>query len=109
MLLPLLQWGAGLPINTPAEECILDPTSRVGVAGDWCAGSSMQAAAISGMALADRLAALRGQEPDSSGAQSCGIGLTSPVLPLPKAGGNKEIGQFPGVAQHTPALATARK
>ena len=61
-------WGAALPLNGPGAPCILDPVARVGVCGDWLAdggveggtggGASLQAAALSGLALAERLARL---------------------------------------------------
>ncbi len=104
-------WGAALPTNTPSVEFILDPLSRVGVAGDWCSGASMQAAAISGISLARRLAALRGVPMQASGpVEDFKHGLTKePFMPLGAAGGRKpaaagsprpaltrEIGQFPG-------------
>ncbi|XP_057963253.1 uncharacterized protein LOC131154467 isoform X2 [Malania oleifera] len=46
-------WGAALPTNTPAVSCIFDPHGRAGICGDWLLGSSMEAAALSGMALAN--------------------------------------------------------
>ena len=55
IFLSALQWGAALPTNTPASECIFDPNSRVGVAGDWCAGSSMQVQGGGGSASVSRL------------------------------------------------------
>ncbi|GAX81511.1 hypothetical protein CEUSTIGMA_g8939.t1 [Chlamydomonas eustigma] len=73
-------WGAALPLNTPSVECIFDAQSRVGVAGDWCSGSNMQAAAISGISLAGRIAALRGR--GGSDVQDLSLGLTSPFTQL---------------------------
>jgi len=35
-------WGAALPLNSPRVECIWDPQSHVGVAGDWLLGAGMQ-------------------------------------------------------------------
>lgn len=48
-------WGAGLPTNTPGVPCIFDPVARVGICGDWLLGSSLEAAALSGMALAEHV------------------------------------------------------
>ncbi|CAH9086980.1 unnamed protein product [Cuscuta europaea] len=49
-------WGAALPTNTPSIPCIFDPYGRAGVCGDWLLGSSLEAAALSGMALANHIA-----------------------------------------------------
>lgn len=83
---------AALPLNSPNVECILDPKSRVGVAGDWLSGSSMEAASVSGISLARRLAALQGA---SDGSEQ-EIGLHDGFTAL---GGDSsaEIGGFPGV------------
>ncbi|XP_071936756.1 uncharacterized protein [Coffea arabica] len=45
--------GAALPLNTPNVPCIFDPHGRAGICGDWLQGSSLEAAALSGMALAN--------------------------------------------------------
>ncbi|XP_020520240.1 uncharacterized protein LOC18429487 isoform X2 [Amborella trichopoda] len=45
-------WGAALPTNSPGIPCIFDPQGRAGICGDWLLGSSLEAAALSGMALA---------------------------------------------------------
>ncbi|KAJ4969366.1 hypothetical protein NE237_016067 [Protea cynaroides] len=49
-------WGAALPMNTPGIPCIFDPQGRAGICGDWLLGSSLEAAALSGMALANHIA-----------------------------------------------------
>ncbi len=36
-------------------SCLWDPTLRLGVAGDWCGGSKIEAAFLSGMALAGQV------------------------------------------------------
>jgi hypothetical protein len=88
-------WGAALPTNSPGTPCILDPVARVGVCGDWLSPNglsgcaSMQAAALSGLDLADRLAqlaSLTGQAGDLA------VGLTEEFVPL----ANHDIGGFPG-------------
>lgn len=83
-------WGAALPINTPRVPCIWDPVGRVGVCGDWVAGGgSMQAAALSGRAMAERIDASRGRGPTDIA--DLAQGLTTPL----KAVQGQEIGQFP--------------
>ncbi|KAL8159595.1 hypothetical protein V2J09_001132 [Rumex salicifolius] len=46
--------GAALPTNTPGVPCIFDPQGRAGICGDWLLGSSLEAAAISGIAMANQ-------------------------------------------------------
>lgn len=88
-------WGAALPLNSPKVPCILDPAARVGVCGDWLTGASLQSAWLSGRALADRLAALRGRSLEE--AQQLAIGLQDPFVPLAEATASAaEIGEFPG-------------
>lgn len=60
-------WGAALPTNTPGVPCIFDPHGRAGICGDWLLGSNVEAAALSGMSLANRIADYfqsGGSEPD---------------------------------------------
>lgn len=58
-------------------------------------GASIQSAWLSGMALADRLAALRGKSLEQ--AQQLAIGLQDPFVPLAEATASAaEIGEFPG-------------
>jgi len=91
----------------------------MGVCGDWLTtpaaadAASMQAAALSGLELAERLVQmvergkLTGQSGDLGGDLSdLAIGLTEPFVPL----GNADIGGFPGqqpevVAAAAPAAA----
>ena len=49
--------GAALPTNTPGIPCIFDPQGRAGICGDWLLGSSLESAALSGMALANHVSA----------------------------------------------------
>lgn len=50
---PKICRGAALPTNTPGIPCIFDPHGRAGICGDWLLGSSLEAAALSGIALAN--------------------------------------------------------
>lgn len=93
-------WGAALPTNTPRVPCIWDPIGRVGVCGDWVAeGGSMQAAALSGAAMAERIDASRGRAPTDIA--DLALGLTTQLKPLL----GEDIGQFPGT--QPPAAAGA--
>jgi len=96
-------WGAALPLNSPGVECILDTASRVGVCGDWLLGGSMQAAAVSGIALADRIASMRGR--GAAEAAELAIGLDAPFKPL--GAGATAIGEFPGAPPPPPGAAAA--
>ncbi|CAI9282142.1 unnamed protein product [Lactuca saligna] len=49
-------WGAALPTNSPGIPCIFDPLGRAGICGDWLLGSSLEAAALSGISLANHTA-----------------------------------------------------
>ncbi|XP_058105518.1 uncharacterized protein LOC131248993 isoform X4 [Magnolia sinica] len=84
-------WGAALPTNTPNIPCIFDPHGRAGICGDWLLGSSLEAAALSGMALANHIADYLqsgGLRPDEFA-----IGLQNEFQPID----GHEIGQFPGL------------
>ena len=81
-------WGAALPLNTPGVPCVWDPATPVGVAGGWVAGGgSMQAAALSGAAMAERIRAQAAGAPPAEVA----IGLDRQLKPVQGEG----IGQFP--------------
>ncbi|XP_042420912.1 renalase-like [Zingiber officinale] len=84
-------WGAALPTNTPAVACIFDPRGRAGICGDWLLGSSVEAAALSGMALAHHMADYF----KSGGTRSdeFAIGLNSTFQAI----AGHDIGQFPGL------------
>ncbi|XP_073271291.1 uncharacterized protein [Primulina huaijiensis] len=91
-------WGAALPTNSPGIPCIFDPHGRAGICGDWLLGSSIEAAALSGMALANHIADYfqsGGTCPDDFAA-----GLHSNFQPII----GHDIGQFPGL--ESPLLAT---
>ena len=48
--------GAGLPLNAPeGVEFICDAMARVAICGDWLIAPSTEAAAISGLSLADHV------------------------------------------------------
>uniref|UniRef100_A0A0D9Y147 Amine oxidase domain-containing protein n=1 Tax=Leersia perrieri TaxID=77586 RepID=A0A0D9Y147_9ORYZ len=84
-------WGAALPMNTPGVPCIFDPLGRAGICGDWLTGSSIEAAVLSGMTLANHVAdyfASSGEQPEEFA-----IGLHEN---LNKVEGH-DIGQFPGL------------
>eukprot|EP00887_Chlorella_sp_A99_P001479 scaffold8.g1479.t1 len=85
-------WGAALPQNSPNVPCVWDPASRVGVCGDWLLGSSLQAAAVSGRALAQQIGLMRGRRPAE--AAELAVGLEAEFKPL----AGEEMGQFPGSA-----------
>nr|GMC47891.1 uncharacterized protein LOC109181751 [Ipomoea batatas] len=84
-------WGAALPTNTPNIPCIFDPLGRAGICGDWLLGSSLEAAVLSGMALANHIADYL----QSGGAcpEEYAVGLHNEFQPL----SGHDIGQFPGL------------
>ncbi|KAL2609950.1 hypothetical protein R1flu_028523 [Riccia fluitans] len=83
-------WGAGLPTNTPDTPCIFDAQGRVGICGDWLLGSSLEAAALSGKALAEQIAKYR--DFGDNDPLLFSVGLQSPF----KSVDGHDIGQFPG-------------
>ncbi|OMO96283.1 hypothetical protein COLO4_15380 [Corchorus olitorius] len=84
-------WGAALPTNTPGIPCIFDPHGRAGICGDWLLGSSMESAALSGMALGNHIADYL----QSGGAspEEFAVGLEKEFQPIQ----GHDIGQFPGM------------
>lgn len=79
-------WGAALPTNSPRTPCLFDGAARAGMCGDWLLGSTVEAAALSGMAMAQRISeAVAAGGCDLSGL-SCG--LDAPLMPL----GSHDIG-----------------
>ncbi|OIT07495.1 PREDICTED: uncharacterized protein LOC109214855 [Nicotiana attenuata] len=84
-------WGAALPTNTPGIPCIFDPHGRAGICGDWLLGSSLESAAISGIALADHIADYFQQGGPCS--DEFAVGLHDEYKPLE----GHDIGQFPGL------------
>ncbi|KAK4596501.1 hypothetical protein RGQ29_014516 [Quercus rubra] len=84
-------WGAALPTNTPGIPCIFDPQGRAGICGDWLLGSSLESAALSGMALANHMADYFQSGGDRP--EEFAVGLMNEFRPL----GGHDIGQFPGL------------
>ncbi|KAL8555107.1 hypothetical protein ACS0TY_003058 [Phlomoides rotata] len=86
-------WGAALPTNSPGIPCIFDAHGRTGICGDWLLGSSLESAALSGMALANHISDYfqsGGTCPDEFG-----VGLQHEFQPLE----GHDIGQFPGLQE----------
>ncbi|KAH9699140.1 hypothetical protein KPL71_024230 [Citrus sinensis] len=83
--------GAALPTNTPSIPCIFDPHGRAGICGNWLLGSSVESAALSGMALANHIADYLG----SGGVrpEEFAVGLHNEFQLLE----GHDIGQFPGL------------
>ncbi|XP_048127317.1 renalase [Rhodamnia argentea] len=84
-------WGAALPTNSPRIPCIFDPRGRAGICGDWLLGSSLESAALSGMALANHI----GDYFQGGGAppEEFAVGLHHEFRQLE----GRDIGQFPGL------------
>ncbi|CAM8932066.1 unnamed protein product [Rhodiola kirilowii] len=80
--------GAALPTNTPGIPCIFDPYGRAGICGDWLLGSSIESAALSGIALGDQIADYFQSGTDSPDKFS--VGLEKEFQPLK----GHDIGQF---------------
>ncbi|KAJ7973501.1 FAD/NAD(P)-binding oxidoreductase family protein [Quillaja saponaria] len=84
-------WGAALPTNTPSIPYIFDPLGRAGICGDWLLGSNIEAAALSGMALANHIADYF--QSGGAPAEEFAVGLHKDFQPLE----GHDIGQFPGL------------
>ncbi|CAI7883397.1 unnamed protein product, partial [Closterium sp. NIES-54] len=97
-------WGAALPLNAPTTaagggvECIMDASTRVGLCGDWLLAPSIQAAAVSGLAMADKIAAFH-EDAAVSDPSLFSVGLDASFAAVPEA---HDIGAFPDA---TPAAA----
>jgi predicted NAD/FAD-dependent oxidoreductase len=112
-------WGAALPLNSPQVACVLDPAARVGVCGDWLLGAGVQGAALSGLELARRMAALRGVPMDQCSAavgdasaaaaaadqDGLAMGLWAPFKPLGERTGPR--GEFPSGGAEARAVVAA--
>ena len=57
-------WGAAVPMNClkTADRCVFDSRRNVGVCGDWLVTPCIQGAALSGLALAEKVKAHVGGE-----------------------------------------------
>ncbi|CAL5330502.1 unnamed protein product [Camellia sinensis] len=86
-------WGAALPTNTPGIPCIFDPHGRAGICGDWLLGSSLEAAAISGIALANHASIADYFQSGGARPDEFAVGLHNEFQPLI----GHDIGQFPGL------------
>jgi predicted NAD/FAD-dependent oxidoreductase len=49
------RWRYALAANPLLENCFWDPRNRLGVCGDWCQGSRIEGAFLSGKAIAERI------------------------------------------------------
>lgn len=91
-------WGAALPTNTPDIPCIFDPLARAGICGDWLLGSSLEAAALSGMSLGNHIADYF--QSGGTRQNEFAVGLDKEFRAIE----GHDIGQFPGLEskkQHT--------
>ncbi|GJP68291.1 hypothetical protein CLOP_g25021 [Closterium sp. NIES-67] len=90
-------WGAALPVNAPRTaaggevECIMDAVTRVGLCGDWLIAPSVQAAAVSGLSLADKIAAFH-EDAAASDPSVFSAGLDASFAAVDDA---HDIGAFP--------------
>ncbi|CAI5458444.1 unnamed protein product [Closterium sp. Yama58-4] len=96
-------WGAALPLNAPTTaagggvECIMDASTRVGLCSDWLLAPSVQAAAISGLAMADKIAAFH-EDAAASDLALFSVGLDASFAAVEDA---HDIGAF---ADATPSV-----
>lgn len=51
----LKYWPDGKAVRTAGQECLYDPAIRLGLCGDWCIGSRLESAFISGLSMAGEL------------------------------------------------------
>jgi len=49
------RWRYATPVQPLEENCLFDRTIQIGACGDWCAGSRVEGAFLSGIALAGRI------------------------------------------------------
>ncbi|XP_076450145.1 LOW QUALITY PROTEIN: renalase-like [Babylonia areolata] len=79
-------WGAALPLNvySSRDECLFDAQRQVGVCGDWLVSPCIQGAALSGLAMAEKI-----RQHVSGDAQS------STLQPQFKAALSEAVGAFP--------------
>jgi predicted NAD/FAD-dependent oxidoreductase len=95
-------WGAALPTNTPNVPVIFDGAARVAMCGDWLLGASAEAAAVSGRAAGDAIAAAVAASHAGAGSlEHLSAGLTARFVPI----GASEIGT---AEKGVPAAAVAQ-
>ncbi|MEM6331042.1 MAG: FAD-dependent oxidoreductase [Planctomycetota bacterium] len=51
------RWRYALPAEPLPDRCLYDAAKRIGACGDWCGGPRVEGAYLSGLALADKIAA----------------------------------------------------
>jgi renalase len=51
-------WPQAVVVDPAGRDCVLDEVLRLGACGDWCLGPRVEAAFISGLAMAERVAPL---------------------------------------------------
>jgi hypothetical protein len=49
------RWRYGLASETIGKRCLFDRALSIGACGDWCLGGRVEAASLSGRAIAGRL------------------------------------------------------
>ncbi|SLN28077.1 NAD(P)/FAD-dependent oxidoreductase [Oceanibacterium hippocampi] len=65
-------WPYAQPLAPLGKPCLYDPVLGIGACGDWCLGSRVESAYISGLELGDRLVAL--SEQDAATTRRAGAG-----------------------------------
>ncbi|XP_071121166.1 renalase-like [Mytilus edulis] len=80
-------WGAAVPLNVlqNKEECVFDGQNNIGICGDWLVSPCIQGAAISGLALAEKI------HNNCSGSTR----NSTDLLPRFKPADSETIGAFP--------------
>ncbi len=78
LLLTAHRWRHARVSTALHTPCLFEPELRIAAAGDWCLGSGVEAAFLSGTAAAGRINALRGEarvEPEGSSPAPCQLRL----------------------------------
>ena len=63
LVLKAHRWRHARVSKALGVPCLFDPRARIAAAGDWCLGTGVEAAFLSGAAAAGRINALRGEAP----------------------------------------------
>lgn len=81
-------WGAAVPMNVlrNGDQCVFDGEKQVGVCGDWLVSPCIQGAALSGLALAEKITHALGRNDIS-----CVTRMDACFIPSQ----GEEIGAFP--------------